>query len=183
MEKNGSPRQGIEGFITIAIFAVLVLTVVEEAAALAGADRSFMDGLVVAGFLFDLLFTVEFFARFFSSLAQGEARAYLAKRLGWIDFLASIPLLVFVSGPSFYALLAGGSWAASRGALGLLKALKSVRVARVLRMLRALKLARNVKFAESPTAQRLVVKAITIGTVAYVAASMLHALAGALGKK
>jgi hypothetical protein len=181
MKRNAHPNQRIEGFLTIAIFAVLALTVLEEAAVLAHAGRAFMDGLTVAGFLFDLLFTVEFLARFFSALAKGEARDYIAKRLGWIDFLASIPLLVLVSGPAFYALLAGSSWAASRGALGLLKALKSVRVARVLRMLRALKLARSVKFADSVTAQRLVVKAITIGTVAYVSASMLLTTASALG--
>ncbi len=152
-----------EGIVNLAIVLVLFQTLIEDVAILSEWSWEIRRNLLVAGFLFDLFFTVEFLARFYLALSRGEAGAYFFRRRGWVDFAASVPLLLFSSGPMMLAIFAGPSISvAFAGTLNLLKVVKAVRVARVLRLLRLLKLFRRIRYEQAQMAQRHITKIITI---------------------
>ncbi len=164
----------VDKFLTIAILLVLVQTFLEELAVMAGWGVEIRRYLLVAGFAFDLLFTIEFLARFFIALSMREAGDYLLHRRGWVDFLAALPLLLFDSGPRIYVLAAGGGLVfGGAGALNVLKAVKAIRLARILRFLRALKLFRNIKNTDSPMAQRHLARIATLALSTVVFTSIL----------
>lgn len=159
-----------ETFIVIAILLVLVQTFLEDFAVLAGWSWRLRRILIITGFAFDLLFTVEFLIRYFSAFSRGEAGIYFLKKRGWIDFLASIPLLLLNSGPSFLALMMGGGIVFGIGSmLNILKIVKAIRIARILRLLRILKIFRQIKYIGSTMAQRHITKinTLSISTVVF----------------
>ncbi|GAG80519.1 unnamed protein product, partial [marine sediment metagenome] len=83
---------------------------------------------------------------------------------GWIDFLASVPLLMFNSGPTAFALITGGTALMGLGGiLNLLKVIKAIRIARILRLLRIIKIFRRIKHISSPMVQRHVASITAIG--------------------
>jgi hypothetical protein len=148
-----------------AILLVLVQTFLEDFAILIGWSWGIRKVLVISGFFFDLFFTVEFLARMYTAVYNGRAVNYFFRERGWIDFAASIPLLLLSSGPAVLALLTGGSAMFAMGSmLNVLKVVKAVRIARILRLLRVLKLFKQIKYTDSPMAQRHVAK-ITAMTV------------------
>jgi len=156
----------IENIVLLMIALVLIQTFIEDLAVLSGWNWRFRIALMVSGFVFDLFFTIEFFSRFFTALFKGEVEDYIIRRRGWIDFFASVPLLLLSSGPAFFALLIGGFAAGGSGLLNLLKVVKAVRVARVLRLLRVLKIFKQIKYADSPMAQRHMNYIISLSIVA-----------------
>lgn len=159
-----------ETFIVVAILLVLIQTFMEDFAVLAHWDWNLRRILIFTGFGFDLLFTVEFLIRYFSALSRGEAGYYFLEGRGWIDFLASIPLLLLNSGPTVLSLMLGGSIVFGLGSmLNILKIVKAIRIARILRLLRILKLFRRIKHISSPMAQRHMTKTntLTVSTVVF----------------
>jgi len=151
-----------ENLVVGAIILVLFQTVVDDVAVLADWPWSIRRLLLYFGFLFDLFFTVEFLVRLYLAYVNGEAKEYFFHGYGWIDLIASIPLLLFSSGPVIYGLLAGGVPVFGLGrSLNLLKTVKIVRVARILRVLRMLKVVRQLKQTNSVMAQRHVGKIAT----------------------
>jgi hypothetical protein len=154
--KMEEKKQGfLEVVVMAAILLVLVQTVLEDAAVLAGWPWNIRRALVFTGFGFDLFFTVEFLVRFYLAVSRGKVRGYLFRERGWIDFFASVPLLMFNSGPMAASLLFSGSLAMGAGGiLNLLKVIKAIRIARVLRLLRFVKIFREIKYVDSPMAQR-----------------------------
>jgi len=160
----------LEGLVNAAILLVLVQTFLEDFAVLAGWPRTLRERVLLAGFFFDLFFTVEFLVRLYYAILDRRVGAYLGRGRGWIDFLASVPLLMFHSGPYAAALLAGGAaFAGLAGILNLLKVIKAIRIARILRFLRIIKLFRRIKNVSSPMAQRHVaaVTAISVTVVVF----------------
>ena len=158
-----------EGFIVVAILLALVQTFFEDFSVVAGWDWSTRRLLVYTGFGFDLLFTIEFLVRLFFALWRRKAFEYLVHERGWIDFLASIPLLLLNSGPEVLSLLGGVSLAGGvGGASSMLSIVKAIRMARILRLLRVLKLLRQIRNTDSVMAQRHVGKVSTIGVSAFV---------------
>ncbi|MFO7848901.1 MAG: ion transporter [Spirochaetia bacterium] len=158
-----------ESLVIAAILLVLVQTFLQDYAILAGWSWPARKALIFSAFGFDLFFTLEFLIRFFNASSRGEARIYFARRRGWIDFIASIPLLLFVSGPFVAALLIGGG--AAQGATGIfnvLKVAKAVRIARILRLLRVLKVFKKIKYTGSSMGQRHTAKITTIAITAAV---------------
>jgi hypothetical protein len=122
---------------------------------LSGWNVDIRNKLLLAGFFFDLFFTIEFLIRFYYALMGRRVGRYLTLERGWIDFLASIPLLMFNSGPFALTLLTGGGIALGLGGiLNLLKVIKAIRIARILRFLRIIKIFRKIKNVSSPMAQR-----------------------------
>ena len=55
----------------------------------------------IISFYFDLLFTIEFMLKFIDSLKKKDFVSYFFYNNGWADFLASVPLLFFISLPVF----------------------------------------------------------------------------------
>ncbi len=153
----------LENFILLAIVLVLIQTFLEDYAVLAGWQWGASRILIISGFCFDLVFTLEFLTRAIHSGSKGMFGNYFWEQRGWIDFLASVPLLLVNSGPELFALVTGsGAILAFGGILNILKVVKAIRIARVLRLLRVLKIFRKIKNAESVMAQRHVGRIATM---------------------
>ncbi len=159
----------VESIVILAILLVLIQTFLEDYAVLAGWSWNFRKILIFTGVGFDLFFSIEFLIRFFSALMQKKGSIYFMEGKGWIDFLASIPLLVLNSGPAFFAIITGsGFFFGMGGLLNILKIIKAIRIARVLRLLRILKIFRQIKHTGSVMAQRHVAKITTLSITSFV---------------
>ena len=153
----------LETVVVIAILLVLVHTFLDDYAILADWSVGARAFLIWAGLAFDIFFTIEFFVRLYLALMAGEGATYFLRQRGWIDFLASIPLLLLNSLPHALALLAGAGLLSGMGSfLNVLKVIKAVRIARILRLLRVVKLFRGIRYARSPMAQAHVSTITTI---------------------
>ena len=164
-------RSFLENLVLFAIVLVLVQTFLEDLATLLGWAVDVRRGLLLAGFFFDLFFTVEFLIRSYDAYRHRRLGFYLWFDRGWIDFLASVPLLLFNSGPSVLAMYVGGvSIVGVGGMLNVLKVVKAIRIARVLRLLRVLKIFRRIKNTDSVMAQRHIatISAITVSVFVFV---------------
>ncbi len=145
----------IESFVIVMILLVIIQTFMEDFTVLAGMSVQARKALTIAGFVFDLFFTIEFLIRFYTAVSAGRGYIYLTKERGWIDFFASIPLLIFSSGPVVISyFISGSAILGIGGLLNLLKVIKAIRIARVLRFLRIIKIFRNIKYVDSTMAQR-----------------------------
>jgi len=152
---NGRVRSFFEGLVICAIILVLVQTFLEDLSVMLGWEWKVRKILLTAGFGFDLFFTIEFLGRFFAAVSKSEGGEYLLRRRGWIDFFASIPLLLFNSGPVMLAVyFGGGTIAGLGGVFNVLKVAKAIRTARILRLLRVLKIFKQIRYADSRMAQR-----------------------------
>ena len=152
-----------ESLVTAAILLVLIHTFIEDLSIIIGWDMSVRQKLVYAGFFFDLFFSIEFLVRLYNAIVEKRVIRYLTADKGWIDFLASIPLLLLNSGPTALAFLTEETALIGIGGiLNILKVIKSIRIARVLRFLRILKIFRRIKYADSPMVQRHVANISTI---------------------
>ena len=158
----------VENFILFVIFLVLIQTFVEDLAVLMGWSWNIRRALIISGFCFDLFFTLEFLIRYFAALKKGKGIRYMAKERGWVDLVASLPLLLLSSGPAVLALATGGAFMGAGGILNILKVVKTVRIARILRLLRLLKVFKKIKFVNSVMAQRHMTRVITTVVSAFV---------------
>lgn len=156
---NSRTKSILESFVILAILLVLVQTFLEDFAVLIGWDWGVREVLVYTGFGFDIFFTIEFLTRLYVNVYSGKGGRYFFRERGWIDFLASIPLLLLSSGPAVLALLTGGSALFALGGIfNILKVVKAIKIARILRLLRVLKIFKQIKYTDSVMAQRHVAK-------------------------
>lgn len=174
-------RQGIKNFIETVLFGIILLVLVqtflEDFAVLAGWSWDLRRILIFSGFFFDLFFTIEFLVRLYYALARREGKEYMLHRKGWVDLVASVPLLMFNSGPAVMALVGGTLGIAGMGGLlNVLKVIKVVRIARVLRLLRVLKVFKQIKFVDSPMAQRHISRIVSTVVTALIVPVMLLSL-------
>ncbi len=151
MKKLG---EALETVVVIAILLVLVHTFLDDFSILSGWTVRARSLLIWTGLAFDIFFTIEFLVRMYLALAAREGTEYFFRQRGWVDFLASIPLLLLNSLPHALALLAGAGLVSGLGSfLNVLKVIKAIRIARILRLLRIVKLFRSIRYARSPMAQ------------------------------
>ena len=163
-----------ESLVIAAILLVLVQTFLEDFSVLAGWDTGRRNMILLAGFYFDLFFTIEFLIRLYYALLDRRAMNYLLRQRGWIDFLASVPLLMLSSGPWALALFTGETlFLGMGGILNLLKVVKAIRIARILRFMRIIKLFRHLKNVTSPMAQRHVATVTSIAITVLVLSLLL----------
>ncbi len=173
----------LEGLVIFVIILVLIQTFLEDLSVLLQWTWAARRVLIITGFIFDLFFTVEFLARTYSALSRGGLKNYLGPGRGWIDFLASVPLLILSSGPGMVMILSGsGLLFSAGGILNILKVVKTVRIARILRLLRVLKIFKQIKNVNSPMAQRHLMK-ITAASVTTLVMTLFifNIFAGAVG--
>lgn len=169
-------NNALEGVVIVAIILVLIHTFLQDLAIVLGWAWDTRRVLLIIGFAFDLFFTIEFLVRLYYAVLDRAAGRYFWRERGWIDFLASIPLLLLNSGPAVLALAAGGGTVIGVGGMmNVLKVVKAIRIARILRLLRVLKIFTAIRNTESPMAQRhmaavttLSVSIIVISIVAFV---------------
>jgi hypothetical protein len=167
----------IESIVVMAIFLVLIQTFLDDYAVLAGWSWGWRRILIYSGLGFDLFFSIEFLIRFFSALTKKKASSYFMEGKGWIDFLASVPLLILNSGPAFFALITGsGFFFGMGGLLNILKIIKAIRIARILRLLRILKIFKQIKHTGSSMAQRHVAKITTLSITTFVFTLLVFAI-------
>jgi hypothetical protein len=145
----------LESLVVVVILLALVHTFLEDFAVLVGWTIAARRWIIWAGLGIDLLFTLEFFTRVYIALSRGELGRYFFRDRGWVDLLASIPLLLFNSLPNTLSLLAGAGLATGLGSfLNVLKVIKAVRIARILRLLRVTRIFRRIRYVRSTMAQR-----------------------------
>lgn len=175
----------LESVVILAIFLVLIQTFLEDFAVLMGWNMRFRQQLMITGFFFDLFFTIEFIIRLYYAILNKKAFVYLTSERGWIDFLASIPLLMLNSGPLAFSIFFGGSaFLGLGGMLNLLKVIKAIRIARILRFLRIIKIFRRIKNTDSLMAQRHVANITAIGVTVLVFSLLIFTfITGSLGVK
>ena len=101
-------RTFLENLVILAIVLVLVQTFLEDLATLLSWSVSVREALLIAGFFFDLFFTVEFIVRGYDAWRYRRFGYYFWYDRGWIDFLASVPLLLLNSGPGLLRAPCGG---------------------------------------------------------------------------
>lgn len=183
MNTNTKIVKFFENVVVVAIILVLIQTFLEDFAVVAGWRWNFRKVLIISGFCFDLFFTIEFLSRLFYSVLDGKAGDYILRRRGWIDFLASIPLLLLNSGPAVIAIALGtAATIGVGGILNVLKVVKAVRIARILRLLRVLKIFKQIKYADSKMAQRHVATITSITITCFVLIIFFfHVLASVTG--
>jgi hypothetical protein len=177
-------RAALENLVILAIVLVLVQTFLEDFAVLAGWSWSVRRVLLFTGFAFDIFFTIEFLTRLYFSFVNRRTGVYFWYERGWIDFLASIPLLLLSSGPAVLAYWSGSATIIGFAAiLNVLKVVKAIRIARILRLLRVLKIFSRIRHTDSAMAQRHVAKistvAVTVIVVGILGMTVLFSLVGA----
>ena len=107
----------------------------EDLALLGGFSLLVRRFFICAGLFCDLFFTAQFLVGLYTACLNRKARQYFFHDGGWMDFLASVPLLVLRSLPAVFGLVAGVPLAAG-----------AARVGSGLRFLRFLKLFRVIPF-------------------------------------
>jgi len=160
-----------ENFIIISIILVLILTILDEISVIYLWPLSTHRILLITGFLFDLIFTIEFFVRLQISYSNNGLVHYIKHERGWVDFISSVPLLLLNSGPEmammiFPDMLHGND--ATLAYLGTLKIVKAVRVTRILRLLRMIKILGKIQNTESTMANRHMAVISTTTTVSII---------------
>ncbi|MBN1899519.1 MAG: ion transporter [Spirochaetes bacterium] len=145
-----------ENFILVAIFLVIVQTFLDDYSRYQHWSIPARNMLLLTGLLFDLIFSIEFIVRTLLANKKGQVLRYWLYGRGWVDFLSSIPLLLFNSGPGVYLLLSGRmeEGAGAIATLNILKIVKAIRVTRILRLIRIMKIFGKIHNAESKMAQR-----------------------------
>lgn len=143
-----------ENIIFICIVLVIIQTLLDDLSVVLQWEVNYKRILLVSGFVFDVIFTLEFIIR--SSVAIGKKKfgRYFWYERGWVDLLSSLPLLILNSGPSVYALWIGGaSKSLGLGLFNILKVVKAIRVTRILRLVRIIKIFGKIQNTESIMAQ------------------------------
>ena len=135
-------RKFWEGLIAVIIIFAVIQIFTEDLGRLLGWAYKAREILIILGFAFDVIFTIEFTVR---SIISGKSKGwvhYFVYEKGWVDFMSSLPLLLFNSGPLLIGMFFPGRLAALpfMGEFNVLKATKILRLARLARMLRMLRL-------------------------------------------
>lgn len=162
-----------EVIVTAAIVLVLLQTVTEDILVISNSTWVARRIFIYSGFAFDLFFTIEFLVRSWNAICRRSLREYILFESGWVDFIASVPLLVLTSGPILLSTIRGTIFAGSGTVIGLLKVVKAVRMARILRLLRLLKIFRRIRFADSAMVQRHTIRIITTAASTLILSAMI----------
>jgi hypothetical protein len=136
--------------VQISLSLVLLLGILqlflEDLSLVARWPWSIRQYLVFSAIIIDSMLTLEFGIRAGNALVHKNLRHYLISCFGWIDLIASLPLLVFDSGPRLLAVLSGVAISGSMvGVFGLFRLIRFVRVIRIVRLTRLLKATENFK--------------------------------------
>lgn len=162
-------REFFENIVVVAIILVLIQTFLDGYAVLAGWSWEVRRALLFAGFAFDVFFTVEFLSRLYFAFVNRRTGIYFWYERGWVDLVASIPLLLLSSGPAVLAYWSGSATLlGAAGILNVLKVVKAIRIARILRLLRVLKIFSRIRNTDSTMAQRHVAKIATVAVATVV---------------
>ncbi len=173
-------------FLVIIIFSIIQLFL-EEFAAIGNWLVSTRHILIYIGFAFDLIFTIEFIIRLIVSSKKGSIGIYLKYQRGWIDFLASVPILIFYSGPMVYYIskivqVTMVSQLVTFKTLKLIRIIRIIRISRILRLLRILKIFGKIsKSAANMVKHHVATVATTALSSLIIGLFLIHLLFSLLG--
>jgi len=171
MEDMGRSRKIFEIVIFNLVIISLIHIILDEYTTFMDFHVMVRKILLITGFAFDLIFTIEFLARIFIKRLRGTILGYFTRGAGITDFFCSIPVLLLYSLPLMwprYFLSAEGMFLM----LGSLMFFKTVRVSVIsksLRFIRVLKLFDKIKSKYIMTPEFLK-RILTITTVIIIAA-------------
>lgn len=162
---------GFRFFFACAAILSLILTLAEDACLIAGISWDIRSILAISGFCLDLAFSALFLGHSASVLKKGNLRSYLGSRLGWLDMLSSLPILIFFSGPMVFGILLNVPESLSSGTVfgiaGMLHAARAFRTFRALRLARLI--SEDPVLPRSPEQARL--RYIAIASAAFILVS------------
>lgn len=178
MKKIPDIKKILETFILAAIILVIIQTFLDEYSRYAHWSVRSRNMLLVTGFCFDLIFSIEFTVRSVYNSKRGRFLSYVKFERGWVDFISSFPLLLLDSGPSLFFLLTADmhSGAGMIGAMNVLKVVKAVRITRILRLVRVIKIFGKIHNAESRMAQHHTATITTTAVFTVVSVLLLFTL-------
>jgi len=91
------------------IFTVIILAIteifIEELSYILIFSVELKKLLIISGFIFDVIFSIEFIVRSINSKKEKGFLFYIKYNKGWVDFLSSLPVLLFNSFPLVLGLL------------------------------------------------------------------------------
>lgn len=143
----------VDNLLLFLIFLSIIQILVEETGIILNWQAPFGLSMVIIGFAFDLIFSIEFIVRSIIALKNKRFKTYFLYENGWIDFIASLPLLLSNSGPLFIVAVTGKTAAGGRSMANLIKVIKAIRVTRILRLLRTLKIFGKIENVSSKMSQ------------------------------
>lgn len=111
-------------------------TLIEEAAVATASPWETRAAAQTACVVLDLFFFLEFALRFGKALLERRGAAWFREDAGWVDFLASVFPLVFMSGPFLFDSLVGLSSTSMIAAMGNFRLLRGLGLLRLFRLLR-----------------------------------------------
>ena len=159
----------LENFTLLMIVFVLIQTFFEDFSLYIDWPIYIINKIILSAFIFDAFFTIEFIVRLIAAISKKKGVDYFFYKNGWIDFLASIPLLLLISGPVLLSQVFNFDIFSFGfiNTFGLLKIIKAIRVARILRLLRVLKIFGKIKNVHSTMAQRHIstISTIVVGAI------------------
>jgi hypothetical protein len=109
------------------------------------------NNLTLAGFFFDIVFSIEFIIRGSIAYKKNRALRYIKYERGWIDFLSSFPLLI-LDFPAVYLLFCGNFEESTSASvfLTIIVFINNIRITRILRFVRITKIFGRFPKAASP---------------------------------
>ncbi len=176
-------RKTLNTIINVIIIVALLQAFFEEFAviAISANPEAFWNmntkfNIVFAGMIIDIIFSIEFIVRFIDALKKGRLKTYFIEENGWVDLLASIPILLLYSAPRVWVLSHSVSHFELAKMLQVVRLLKSIKLLRFIRMIRSIRLlraARLLKMAnrDAETGRRVnlaatcAVSAVIIGVI------------------
>ena len=129
-------RRTFRAIVDVLIVLSVAATLIEEASVVTGVPWSARSATQAACVVLDLFFFLEFALRLGRAAAERRAGAWFRKDSGWIDFLAAVFPLVFISGPFLVDWLVGLSTTSLIAAMGNFRLLRGLGLLRLFRLLR-----------------------------------------------
>lgn len=171
-------RKFVERFIVTAIILTLVHSFLAEYSVYARWSVASRNTLLYTGFIFDLIFSIEFIVK---GIIKGKGRhffSYIKYERGWADLLTSLPVLAVYTVPMLYVIICvdiqGG--AAASGVISLLKTVKDTNIIGILRLLRIIKLFNKIPHINSKMTRHHAAKTAATAVCTALAAFMIWSL-------
>lgn len=159
-KENKNIKSKINSFIQNLLFIIIILSIIqiilESLSFIILVNKNLRVIFILSGAIFDIIFSIEFIIKSLINLKNRKFREYFLYRNGWIDFLASIPVLIFSTIPAIIEIYTVQSIFRMRifKLFYLLRSVKIIRTSRIIRILRILKLVGKIENLNSIMLQK-----------------------------
>lgn len=135
MTATTGTRRAYRAIVDTLIVLSVAATLIEEASVVTGAPWSARSATQIACVVLDLFFFLEFALRLGRALVEGRTADWFRRDSGWLDFLAAVLPLVFISGPFLFDGLVGLSTTSMISAMGNFRLLRGLGLLRLFRLI------------------------------------------------